>query len=255
MMKETSRANIVALLRNSAEKMNTARREHLIRFYSILDLLEKHIGGARTLADCSGRMVWPKRGVYFFREPGEFRTDTGDGPRIVRVGTHALKAGSGTKLWTRLSQHTGQPSTGGGNHRGSIFRLIVGAALIQRDGFDFPTWGDGNTAARDVRLGERDLESEVSRVIGQMPFLWLSIEDDAGPNSLRGIIERNSIALLSNYNKRCLDPPSSGWLGHHSNRERVRKSGLWNQNHVEESYDPEFLHKLEQLVSTTAVGS
>jgi hypothetical protein len=235
--------------------MDTARREHLTRFYSILDLLEKHIGGVRTLADCSGRMGWPNRGTYFFRESGERRTETGNGPRIVRVGTHALKAGSGTKLWTRLSQHRGQTSTGGGNHRGSIFRLIVGAALISRDGFNFPTWGDGNTAARDVRLGERALECQVSHVIGQMPFLWLPIEDDAGPESLRGYIERNSIALLSNYNKPCLDPPSPGWLGHHSDRERVRKSGLWNQNHVDDNYHPAFLLKLEQLVSATAVAS
>ena len=47
-------------------------------------------------------------GVYFFHEPGEERLDTGVGPRIVRVGTHALKIGSSTKLWTRLSQHKGQ---------------------------------------------------------------------------------------------------------------------------------------------------
>ncbi len=62
-------------------------------------------------------MSWPKRGVYFFREPGENRKDTGAGPRIVRAGTHALKSGSGTKLWTRLSQHKGQQATGGGDGR------------------------------------------------------------------------------------------------------------------------------------------
>ena len=107
--------------------------EHLVRFYSILDSLQHKIGGSRKLADCSGRMVWPRRGVYFFHELGENRSDTGDGPRVVRVGTHALTAGSGTKLWTRLSQHKGSPKTGGGNHRGSIFRLIVGAALINRE--------------------------------------------------------------------------------------------------------------------------
>jgi hypothetical protein len=72
------------------------------------------IGGPRKLTDCSGRFAWPRRGVYFFREAGEDRTDTGKGPRVVRVGTHALKTGSGTKLWTRLSQHRG-PNTGGGN--------------------------------------------------------------------------------------------------------------------------------------------
>jgi hypothetical protein len=193
--------------------MTTRRREHLIRFYSILDILEHHIGGARNLADCSGRMNWPNRGVYFFCEPGERRTDTGQGPRIVRVGTHALKAGSGTKLWTRLSQHQGQPSTGGGHHRGSIFRLIVGAALIGREGLEFPTWGSGSSAGKTTRADEVALEREVSRIIGAMSFLWVAIEDEAGPES--------------------------------------RKSGLWNQNHVEEKYDAAFLDTLEELVSKT----
>jgi hypothetical protein len=229
--------------------MDAARREHLIRFYSILDKLERQIGGARTLAACAGRMDWPKRGVYFFREAGEERADSGIGPRIVRVGTHALKAGSGTNLWTRLSQHKGQRSTGGGNHRGSIFRLIVGAALIDRDGGDFPTWGDGNTADHDVRNGELALERKVSETVGNMPFLWLAIEDEAGPASWRGYIERNSIALLSNFNKRPLDPPSQNWLGRHSDRERVRKSGMWNQNHVDEAYAPAFFDVLDRLVS------
>jgi hypothetical protein len=57
--------------------------------------------------------VWPARGVYFFPEEGEVRTETGGCPRIVCVGTHALKDGSGTKLWRRLSQHRGQASGNG----------------------------------------------------------------------------------------------------------------------------------------------
>jgi hypothetical protein len=229
--------------------MDIERRANLIRFYSTLDDLEAAIGGARKLAACSGSMNWPGRGVYFFRELGEQRSYTGEGPRVVRVGTRALKSGSSTKLWTRLSQHRGQRSTGGGNHRGSIFRLIIGAALIRRDGFAFPTWGNGNTADRQVRDSEVVLEREVSRVIGDMSFLWLSVPDDAGPESQRGYIERNSIALLSNFDRPLLDPASKIWLGHHSDRDRVRKSGLWNQNHVEESCDPAFLDRLERLVS------
>lgn len=233
--------------------MEHQRLEHLRRFYSSIDKLETRIGGARSLVECSGRMDWPERGVYFFRESGECRTDTGKGPRIVRVGTHALRGGARTKIWTRLSQHKGQTSTGGGNHRGSIFRLVVGEALSKRDGHKFATWGKGSTASRDVRAGERILECEVSQVIGKMPFLWLSIEDEAGPQSLRGVIERNSIALLSNYNKPALDPPSQGWLGKRSDQQRVRDSGLWNSNHVNESYDPAFLNELDRLIS--GVGS
>ena len=33
-------------------------------------------------------MYWPQRGVYFFMEDGEERSDSGSGLRIVRVGTH-----------------------------------------------------------------------------------------------------------------------------------------------------------------------
>jgi hypothetical protein len=79
--------------------MSDRRLQDLIRFYSILNRLENTIGGARALADCRGRMKWPARGVYFFREAGENRSDTGEGPRVVRVGTHALKAGGSTTLW------------------------------------------------------------------------------------------------------------------------------------------------------------
>ena len=146
--------------------MKNERQCHLERFYRSLGRLEQYFGGARKLSDCSGRMNWPLRGVYFFREVDENRHDTGNGPRIVRVGTHALKAGSSTKLWRRLSQHKGQVRSGGGNHRGSIFRLIVGTALIEKDGHDYPSWGQRSSAPREVRMSERPLEQRVSKVIG-----------------------------------------------------------------------------------------
>ena len=115
--------------------MADARTTDLRTFYSLLVSLEAKIGGARKLAGCTGRLIWPKRGVYFFMEEGENRSTSGSGPRIVRIGTHALKEGSATKLWTRLSQHRGQEKSGGGNHRGSIFRLIVGATISVRHGY------------------------------------------------------------------------------------------------------------------------
>jgi hypothetical protein len=108
--------------------MSNQRLEHLKAFYSILEQHEKIIGGARTLANCSGRLTWPNRGVYFFRESGENRADTGPGPRVVRVGTHALKAGSATKLWTRLSQHKGQSGRGGGKGKMGHAHIRLAAA-------------------------------------------------------------------------------------------------------------------------------
>lgn len=226
---------------------NGRRLEDLKRFYGLLRSLEKY-SGIKTLNKCDGYMEWPKRGGYFFFDEEEQRTDSGTGMRTVRVGTHALKSGSKTSLWNRLSQHRGQKKSGGGNHRGSIFRLLVGQALISRDKLKSETWGKGSSAPREIREGEIDIERMVSQYIGGLPFLYLKIEDEAQPDSLRGVIERNSIALLSNSGKTAIDAPSDKWLGNFSNRERVLASGLWNQNHVDENYDPQFLDILEKMI-------
>jgi hypothetical protein len=236
-----------------------ARLEDLQLFYELLDRLKAVQGGMRTLAECHGRMDWPKRGVYFFFERGERRSDSGEGPRVTRVGTHALTTKSRTTLWNRLSQHRGVESTGGGNHRGSIFRLLVGAAFKQRDGIDrIESWGIGSdpgAAARKlgidrstIRNLEHYLEQMVSHHIGAMPLLYLKIDDAPGGESLRGQIEQNSIALLSNFERDSLDSPSSSWLGRYSDRPRVRESGLWNNNHVDQSYDSRFLVDFERLI-------
>jgi hypothetical protein len=103
-----------------------------------------------------------------------------------------------------------------------------------------------------VKRGEIALEREVSLVIGAMPFVWLPLEDEAGKESRRGYVESNSIALLSNRNKVVLDPPSREWLGRHCDRDKIRGSGLWNSNHVDENYDPAFLDELDRLASETA---
>lgn len=232
------------------------------RFYDLLDRLETHIGGTRVLADCNGRANWPRRGVYFFFEDGENRSGPDNGRRVVRVGTHALIDGSRATLWNRLSQHRGSARSRGGNHRGSIFRLLVGAALARRGDLPRPaSWGIGSdlgAAARrfgvdraTVKQEEAALEVLVSRTIGAMPFLWLNVADAPGSGSRRAFIERNAIALLSNYNEPSPDLPSPGWLGHHSDRGLVRSSGLWNNRHVDQDYDASFLDVLEERITET----
>ena len=39
------------------------------------------------------------------------------------------------------------------------------------------------------------------------------------------------------------------WLGHWCDRERVQQSGLWNSNHVDEQYQPDFLETQESAVA------
>jgi hypothetical protein len=206
----------------------------------------------RSFRDC------PPRGVYFFFETGEDRRESGGGPRIVRVGTHALTDGSRSTLRQRLAQHRGRVS-GGGNHRGSIFRLLVGQALMARgDQPPCKSWGvKGDLSKASAALGieraalagaEAPVEHAVSSYIAAMPCLWLEIDDNPGPGSLRGAIERDAIALLSNYCRAPLDAGSPLWLGQFSDRPLVSGSGLWNQRHVEETRDATFLDVFERLI-------
>lgn len=220
--------------------MQSKRLKDVEAFYSILAQLP-----TRHLGECSGQNAWPERGVYFFFEDGEARSD--GSPRVVRIGTHALTDGSKSTLWGRLSQHRGTVNPKGGNHRGSVFRDRVGRALLRKAGADIPGWGDSKRGTPDQRAAEADLEARVSDVLGQMTIAWLDVPDAPGRASLRGYIERNAIALLAGQ-----EHPSQGWLGHMSDRAPIRFSGLWNSNHVAEDYDPDFLKVFAQIASGSA---
>ena len=199
-------------------------------FYRLVAELARLAGGAQRLQDCRAGDC-PAGGVYFFFEDGEVR---GDGSRrVVRVGTHALTATSKATLWGRLRQHRGHLAgrdPGSGNHRASVFRRHVGATLIQRDGQPpelLASWLDRHGPHPGWASQETAVEIAVSRHIGAMPVLWLSVPDP----STRGYLERNSIALTSQL-AAGQDPPSPGWLGHHAIPGQIRQSGLWNVEHV-----------------------
>jgi hypothetical protein len=109
------------------------------------------------------------------------------------------------------------------------------------------TWGQGQSAPKNIREKEESLEYEVSRYIGTMPFLWVEADDVPSAESVRAYIERNAIALLSNSTavaSKTIDPCSRTWLGLCCPSENVRSSGLWNSRCVMGAYDPEFLHVL-----------
>lgn len=215
-------------------------------FYALLDQLSSRVGGPRRLKECRRSSGWPSHGVYFFFEEGQTRSN--GSPRVVRIGTHALTPTSATTLWDRLSTHRGNiggSHPGGGNHRASIFRLHVGTALLAH--------GDRPSAVRDswrqVKVDQQGRHSEylvehaVSQLIGEMPFLWLDVPDRQN----RGLVERNSIGLLS-HRSGGVDPASPDWLGLSADNIKVRTSGLWNVNHVADRYDPLFLEALGRLI-------
>jgi hypothetical protein len=227
-----------------------SRQDDTNRLYELLGAISSHVGGPRLLRTANGKSGWPRHGVYFFFESGECRSN-GEA-RIVRVGTHALLPTSKSTLWTRLSQHRGRvggTNPGGGNHRSSIFRLHVGAALISRgdvSALPLEAWLAAEQSP-DHRDAERIVERAVSDYIGQMPVLWVDVPTLSDGTSDRGAIEANSIALLS-VASGGVDSASPGWLGRHAANVAVQSSDLWNVRHVTDTYTPSALGILEQHV-------
>jgi hypothetical protein len=223
--------------------MNRPCLSNLDRFYEVLEQLSRSTDGPRKLTDSRRRNGCPDRGVYFFFEQGENRPQTSK-PRVVRVGTHGLKIGSKSTLHGRLSQHRGTDS-GGGNHRGSIFRLHVGKALLRRSttSIQCDTWGKGSSASSEIRQIEATIEQAVSQYMNNLAVLCLCVPDESGPQSDRGYIERNAIGLLAGR-----EPPSSDWLGLHSGNENIVRSHLWNVNHINHAPEPDFLDRLQRFV-------
>ena len=186
----------------------TNRQRDTERFYNLLARLEERVGGKRRLSDCHRNMGWPRRGVYFFFEETETRSNPNGGLRVVRVGTHAVTAKSKSQLLNRLYEH----KQDGGR---SVFRDHVNRALRKR-----PSNGREHNHTRCI-----------STYIGQMPFLWINVDGDDSHN-LRKRIERNAIALLSDFNGKATDEQSRQWLGNCSDNEAVNLSGLWNVQHT-----------------------
>lgn len=215
--------------------MSDRRREAFDRMYRLLDELDDRYGPPRRLAESRSQTGWPDAGVYFFYETGEVR-ESGE-PRVVRVGTHRLTETSRATLWGRLGQHRGS-GDGGGNHRGSIFRLHVGTALLASG--EYPeaetTWRVKKPPP-EARDRERRLERAVSQYIGAMPFRHVEVADRFD----RATIESGAIGLLSNCRRTAIDAASPAWLGHHADHADVRQSHLWNVRDVKNSWSDGWL--------------
>lgn len=224
-----------------------ATAQQLQRLYELLDRARAQTGGWRYLYSCEKDGI-PARGVYFFFDENEPRSGSGHGPRCVRVGTHAVSAGSKATLWGRLRQHRGAKH-GGGNHRGSVFRKLVGHALIERDGLYCATWGKGENTTAELRKQELSIERHVSDYIGSLPLTWVTVDDEPSASSMRSFIERNALALLSAVGQEPpLDRASALWLGASCPAPNVSGSGLWNQLHVSGDVDRNFLDVFESIL-------
>ena len=209
------------------------RTNDLERLYSAFAQL-RHNNATFSLRALSDTQI-PKRGVYLFLDPTEPSFPKKEA-RIVRVGTHGVSQGSKSVLRTRLRNHLGVAS-GLGNHRGSIFRLHVGAALLAKTEKTLPSWGQGQYASKDTRSLEECHERRVSSYLSALEVLTIAVDDEPSKCSLRAHVERQLIGLLSE-NYQLIDRPSKRWLGAFSPVRSIVKSGLWNVRDVGCPYRP-----------------
>lgn len=154
-------------------------------------------------------------GIYIMFEEGE---TVGGFKRIVRVGK-AEKS-----LLTRLRQHFVNE-----DKDGSIFRKHIGRALLQKNNQSQAVIDKWNTK------GEKnsDIEKEVTEELKKFSFCCITLPTQKEISKL----EQTLIEILSIYNRlykeqNGADIFSKNWLGKYCSNEKVKTSGLWNDEHV-----------------------
>jgi len=172
----------------------------------------------------------------------------GDIPRIVRIGTHAVSSGSKATLRNRLRNHLGR-ADGVGSHRGSVFRLHVGRAMLIANNIleQFPSWGEGQNAPQEILIREQEHERRVTEYISRLEVFIIPINDEPSKNSLRAHVETQLIALFTEGYK-IIDKPSTKWLGIKSPKEPIVRSGLWNLRDVGVKYIPNGVGSIDSIL-------
>jgi len=165
----------------------------------------------------------PTSGVYVLFEEDELGHD---GQRIVRAGSHTGHA----KLVVRLREHFIAE-----NKDRSIFRKNIGRALLNRREDQFLSeWEIDLTSRKNRDLYAHQIDScrlqtverEVTDYIRKhFSFIIIHIND----KDERLYFEKRIIATVSGCPS-C--NPSFGWLGRSSPIDKIRKSGLWQVNHL-----------------------
>ena len=221
------------------------RLNQINTFYNLLQQIELKFP-KRSLGELLNlRRNIPTQGVYFFFDQFEIR-DQYIQERVVRIGTHAAQANSKATIKQRIAQHKG-PENLYGQHRNSVFRELVGYALINKNNLNFNHWGVRKEKSnKHVISVEREFEKEISLYLRSLKFTILEIPGDASKDNDRAFIERNTIALLSNYERTVIDAPSCNWLGKHTGKDKIIHSGLWNSNYVDiKSVESDYFDKMK----------
>jgi len=192
------------------------------RIHRILEKLPNHLSPSSDL---------PSNGLYFFYEKGEICSHTGE-PRIVRVGNHPR---SQNRLITRLREHYEEINYPE-KKNGTVFRRLLGGAILRKQDPNhpclLPSPGKGHWEKHGGKTCElcRPLEDKVTELL-RITFCFKCIE--IVDRIERNEMEKKLIATLA----RCPEcHPSESWLGQWAYSEKVKRSGLWNSRHTDNSY-------------------
>ena len=119
-----------------------------------------------------------------------------------------------------------------GRKNGSVFRKLLGGALIRRRDPDspclLPAPGRGHWELQDAKTCERcrSLEEEVSQLLrSSFRFRCVEVVDQAERNELESVLIATIAACP-------VCGPSATWLGYHAYSDKARSSGLWNSRDV-----------------------
>jgi len=163
-------------------------------------------------------------GIYIMFEEGEAH----DGyDRITRVGTHK----GVNQLRGRLKEHYINP-----NKNRSIFRKNIGRCLLKQEEHPYMCSWELDSSKPDIRTQnsseldfafEQLLEKQITSYI-QRETSFVTIQVDH--KETRMWLEAKLIATIAQGGENIERP---NWLGNDSPKPKIRKYGLWQEQHVQ----------------------
>jgi len=166
----------------------------------------------------------PKNGIYILFERGEKFNEY---DRIVRVGTHT----GNNQLYSRLKQHFVKE-----NKNRSIFRKNIGRCFLNKEGSPYQSLWELDITSRvererNLRLLDLEFEKQIEKKISnyiQTNLTFCVFQVDSKEDRLFWESKITSTLAQSVEFK-----PSNNWLGNFSPKEKIRASGLWQVNELE----------------------
>lgn len=178
----------------------------------------------------------PKNGIYALFENGEKGHDT---DRIVRIGTHTGQ----DKLRSRIEEHYIKE-----NHNRSIFRKNIGRAFLNKENDPFLEQWEIDLTTRDARerfshLVDREKLQKVENQVTEYMRSHFSFVVFEVPNKDDRLLFESR--LISTVCRCPTCKPSVNWLGLYSPKQKIRESGLWLVNEL--NNQPLSLSEWEEL--------